>query len=545
MAVVKMERRIPFSEKKRRVDSLIQALGLDMCCNTIVGGHEKRGLSGGEKKRANIACEMLAEPSILLLDEPTSGLDSTYAYSMVQQLRNLCNTRGIAVVASIHQPSSDLFHSFDSLLALSLGLTVYSGPVGGLVGYLEKAGLPCPSYYNPADHLMNQSVLGESSSRLRKLWSDREIESTVQVNGKAGFHDVMDTDKPVAHMSATKSLNFCHHSSYPSSWLTQFAAILWRTFKNSKAIILSTHMTSTIIFIALIVGFAYFQMPHTEQYINDRYGLVFFTLLYLMFMSAFTNLVTFAAERNVVNKERASGLYHVSAYYAAKSIAELPIQFLLPSLFFNIIYWLSGLHKLPEDIGMYFALWLVSLLMITAGSSVGSFFGAYFIDTGVAIMYMPVLILAWILFGGFYSRLFPSWLVWVSYLSPLNYGFDAGLQVVFTGNMVIQCRPNNNSIFIDCSNGVSTNVTGLDVLRSGDIIIDFPLWFNLLLLFLTVVLFRSLAYLTLRFLNRPNNLVTRTKQKIHNIVWTRYNRYKERLMYFCSKRYSYSTQSDI
>ena len=543
MAVVKMERKIPLSEKKRRVDDIIQALGLDMCCNTIMGGPGKRGLSGGEKKRANIACEMLAEPAILLLDEPTSGLDSTYAYTMVKKLRNLCNAKGISIVASIHQPSSELFHSFDSLLALSLGRTVYSGPIRDLVGYLEKSGLPCPSYYNPADHLMNQSVEEESSNKLRKLWEKRESDSTVMMNGKLGFHDVMDPDKPVAHLSATKSLNLCHHTHYPSSWLTQFAAILWRTFKNSKALIISTHMTSTMIFISLIVGFAYFQMPHTEEYINDRYGLVFFVLLYLTFMAAFNNLITFAAERNVVNKERASGLYHVSAYYAAKSIAELQIQFVLPSLFFNISYWLSGLHKLPEDLGLYFGLWAMLLLLVTSGSSVGSFFGAYFVDTGIALLYMPVLILAWMLFGGFYSRLLPSWLVWFSYLSPINYGFDGSLQVVFTENMVIQCRGNNNSIFGVCNQGLATNITGLDVLRSGEIVIDFPLWVNILVLFLTIVLFRTLAYLTLRFLNRPNNLVTRTKQKLHNIVWTRYNLVKERLVYSCSRRETYCTQA--
>ena len=543
MAVVKMERQIPFSEKKRRVDGLIQALGLQLCCNTIVGGPGKRGLSGGEKKRANIACEMLAEPSILLLDEPTSGLDSTFAFTMVQQLRNLCTSKGIAIVASIHQPSSDLFHSFDSLLSLSLGRSVYSGPVRELTGYLEAAGLPCPAFYNPADHLMNQSVLEASSSRLRELWANRERESAVRVNGKTGFREAIDPEQPVALLSATKSLNVCRSSHYPSSWLTQFAAILWRTFKNSKSLIISTHMTAAMLSIAVFVGFAYVQMPHQERYINDRYGCVFFILLYLTFMSAFNNLITFSAERNVVNKERASGLYHVSAYYAAKSIAELQIQFVLPSLFFNIIYWMSGLHQLPQDLGMYFALWLVILLMVTAGSSVGSFFGAFFTDPGIAIMYMPVVIMAWMLFAGFYSRLIPSWLIWVSYLSPINYGFDAGLQVVFTENMVIQCRGRNDSIFQTCNSGMQSNITGLEVLRAGDVTIDFSLWLNILLLLLTTVLFRTLAYLTLRFLNRPNNIITRTQQKMHNIVWSRYSLFKERLMYSCSRRHSYSTQA--
>ncbi|KAI6657322.1 hypothetical protein LOD99_70 [Oopsacas minuta] len=543
MAIVKMERKISFKDRKARVDELIKALGLEVCCNTIMGGPGGRGLSGGEKKRANIACEMLAEPSILLLDEPTSGLDSTYAFTMIKQLRNLCTKRGISIVASIHQPSSELFNSFDSLLALSLGRTVYSGPINGLVGYLANCGLPCPAYYNPADHLMNKSVEEASSSKLMKLWGERQ--NPVNLNGsivRNGFSDVFDSNQPVKHMSATHKFNLCHRTHYPNSWFVQFAAILWRTFKNSKTLIVSTHMISTMIAIGFILGVTYFRMPHTEANVNDRYGILFFLFIYVLFMSAFSNLITFAAERNVVDKERASGLYHISAYYVAKSLAELPIQFFLPSLFFNICYWLSGVAWLPEDLGLYFALWLVLLLLVTTGSSVGSFFGAYFIDTSISILYMPVLVLAWMLFGGFYSRNFPDWLNWLTYISPVNYGFDASLQLIFTENMIIQCRPNNNSLFADCNQGLVTNITGLDVLARGDITIDFPLWLNILLLLLTIVLFRLLAYLSIRFLNRPNNLITRTKQKITNIFWKQYNTLKEKLLHGCSRRYTYQTQ---
>ena len=538
MAVVKMDGKIPFKSKKARVDEIINALGLENCCNTIMGGPGKRGLSGGEKKRANIACEMLADPSILLLDEPTSGLDSTYAFSMVKRLRNLCKMNGISILASIHQPSSELFHSFDTLLALSLGYTVYSGPISGLVGYLSGCGLPCPSYYNPADHLMNKSVEEDSRNKLKKLWVEKEKAAVV----RNGFHSGTYSSQPLEHLAAPRESHLCNRTHYATSWFVQFAAILWRTFKNSKTIIVSTHMVVTMIFIGFIIGFAYFRMPHTEEHINDRYGLVFFLVIYMTFMTAFSNLITFAAERNVVNKERASGLYHVSAYFFAKSVAELPIQFFLPSLFFNIAYWFSGLQLLPDDLGLFFVLWLLMLLIVTAGSSIGSFFGAFFVDMGVALLYMPVLILGWMLFAGFYSRNLPIWLNWLGYLSPLNYGFDAGLQLVFTENVVIQCRPNNNSLFEGCNQRLVTNFTGLDVITNGDVTIDFPIWVNILALFITIVLFRTMAYLTLRFLNRPNNLITRTQQKISNITWKQYISLREKVVYCCSRRRTYKTQ---
>ena len=544
MAVVKMDGKVPYKDKKSRVEEIINALGLENCCNTIMGGPGKRGLSGGEKKRANIACEMLADPSILLLDEPTSGLDSSYAFNMVKRLRDLCKTDGISIVASIHQPSSELFQSFDSLLALSLGYTVYSGSISGLVEYLAECDLPCPSYYNPADHLMNKSVEEESRNKLKKLWIEKE-NTGVKVNGSVvcnGFHNGMISNQPLENLSAPRKFNVCNRSHYATSWFVQFAAILWRTFKNSKTIIVSTHMTVTMIFIGFIIGFAYFRMPHTEAHINDRNGLIFFLIIHMIFTTAFSNMIIFAAERNVVNKERASGLYHVSAYYVAKSVAELPIQFFLPSLFFNIAYWFSGLQLLPDDLGLFFVLWLLMLLIVTTGNSVGSFFGAYFVDSGIAFLYIPVLLLGWMLFAGFYSRNLPIWLNWLGYLSPLNYGFDAALQLVFTENVVIQCRTNNNSLFEGCNQGLVTNFTGLDVIAVGDITIDFPLWVNLLALFFTIFLFQTLAYMSLRFLNRPNNLITRTKQKISNITWKQYISLRKKLIYCCSRRHTYVTQ---
>ena len=57
--------------KRERVNTVITALGLDSCKNTIVGGFFRKGISGGERKRTSVGHELLINPSLLLLDEPT------------------------------------------------------------------------------------------------------------------------------------------------------------------------------------------------------------------------------------------------------------------------------------------------------------------------------------------------------------------------------------------------------------------------------------------------------------------------------------------
>lgn len=61
------------AEKRERVCTVISALGLDACKDTIVGGFFRKGISGGERKRCSVGHELLINPSLLLLDEPTSG----------------------------------------------------------------------------------------------------------------------------------------------------------------------------------------------------------------------------------------------------------------------------------------------------------------------------------------------------------------------------------------------------------------------------------------------------------------------------------------
>ena len=85
------------------VERIIDSLGLSAIRNSKVGTVEKRGISGGQRKRVNVGLEMVMEPSLLILDEPTSGLDSTSSQFVLKALRREAFV-GVNVGVVLHQP---------------------------------------------------------------------------------------------------------------------------------------------------------------------------------------------------------------------------------------------------------------------------------------------------------------------------------------------------------------------------------------------------------------------------------------------------------
>lgn len=60
--------------------------------DTAVGSVQKKGISGGERKRTSIAYELIANPSVVIIDEPTTGMDSFTSLSIMKMLQDLAKT---------------------------------------------------------------------------------------------------------------------------------------------------------------------------------------------------------------------------------------------------------------------------------------------------------------------------------------------------------------------------------------------------------------------------------------------------------------------
>lgn len=185
-AELRLPRSTSAAERETLVNNVILELGLKECANTLVGDSMHKGLSGGEKRRLSIGIQLLANPSLLFLDEPTTGLDAHSAFLLVQTCRRLAH-KGRTLVMSIHQPRSDIFFLFDSVVVLSRGQTVYSGPTSGIVDHFQSLGYPFPEHMNPADHIIDLAAVDtrtpeqeeESAQRVQMLvdaWKSREAE---------------------------------------------------------------------------------------------------------------------------------------------------------------------------------------------------------------------------------------------------------------------------------------------------------------------------------------------------------------------------------
>ncbi len=114
-------------EIDRRISKVLAELEISGTRNVQIGSPERKGISGGQRKRVNLAMELLTEPSLLCLDEPTSGLASEDALNVIQLLRKL-GDGGRTILLTIHQPSLQIYRLLDNTLYLADGELVYYGP---------------------------------------------------------------------------------------------------------------------------------------------------------------------------------------------------------------------------------------------------------------------------------------------------------------------------------------------------------------------------------------------------------------------------------
>jgi ABC-type multidrug transport system ATPase subunit len=481
----------PSSKKRRKrkqdaADAIVDALGLQRARDVPVGGAFAffgRGVSGGERKRVAVAVEMLTEPSVLILDEPTSGLDATVALRLVRTLADLAkgaatvssrddglnerrNEDGRTIILTIHQPSSRVVKEFDATLFLARGRRAFYGDARGIRAYFASMNAYQDFGTNPAEFCVDvcNGEIGEyvgtdasragvnSHAKTFMLLCTDDAERVVDIvaarsekclgrvarDGTVGATEKIVAFDAYEHLVTPLPKSNTSPPRFAVSWCAQTRVLLRRSLLSRRGVLFDALKTTQVVVVALLVGFLWFQRGAIVGVaaVGDVAGFLFFELLFLSFLTLFGSLFTFPDERAVICKERQSGAVRVSAYFVARSLADVPLDLFPPTLFVAIAYWLAGLRR---DAAAFFAHVLLVYLAVLVASSLGLFVGATFPNTKQAQTVASVVMLAVMLTGGFYFDETPRWLDWTKKTSFINHAYAALLKTQFPDGGTFAC----------------------------------------------------------------------------------------------------------
>jgi ABC-type multidrug transport system ATPase subunit len=158
-------------EIRQRTLQVLTDLGIDDIGDRQIGSPEMKVISGGQRKRVNIAMELLSDPNVLFLDEPTSGLSSYDALQVIRLLRRLA-TSGKTVILTIHQPSLDIYKEFDNLIMVSRDK---GQGTSGALSYYGPAYPDSIQFFNPnrgGEELSPEMLLDGLAKQPTSLWVD-------------------------------------------------------------------------------------------------------------------------------------------------------------------------------------------------------------------------------------------------------------------------------------------------------------------------------------------------------------------------------------
>ncbi|SPN79811.1 ABC2 type transporter superfamily protein [Brazilian cedratvirus IHUMI] len=465
---------------KERTEELLEKLSLQRCADTPVGGPTVRGVSGGERKRTNIAVEIVHKPPLIFLDEPTSGLDSATSVKLISYLRELAN-QGHTVLLTIHQPSSFIFDLFDRIMLMTTGgYLAYDGSPQRFLSHMEEEGFPaCADHINPAEYMIEQVSAEQNKHLVRNLIDKMQVRE----------RRVDSFDQEMQEMEGATKVKL---DKYAIPFYLQLLMLTWRSFKQRRKELLTWFYCLQITVISVVFGCVWFQLKDREASIPSRGGFFFYSVVFWTIQGAILSIYSFAPERNVVEKERSSATYRLSAYFLGKILGELPVEVVLPLLFCTITYWMIGLSDTAQG---YFLYLLILLLTLFMNSSMGILLSSIITDTSKSVRFAGTLGMCSSALASFLvsSGDIPIWFSWSRWLSIVKYPYEALMiaDLDFVGHEFAPASP---------SAYTSNPITGQDVLdRYG---VDTTFWGDMLFLVGMTLTMRVLSYLALRTLNK-------------------------------------------
>ncbi|XP_052208170.1 ABC transporter G family member 9 [Diospyros lotus] len=435
-ALLRLPNSLSKEEKTTHAEAIITQLGLTKCKNSVIGGPFLRGVSGGERKRVSIGQEMLINPSLLFLDEPTSGLDSTTAQRIVSTLVELANG-GRTVVMTIHQPSSRLFYMFHKVLLLSEGNPLYFGKAAEAMDYFSSVGYAPLVAMNPSDFMLDLAN-GIPSSDSRE-----EPKAVKQMLVSAFKNKLAENLKAEAEETGPcrcEELEVKQSARWTTTWWQQFSVLLRRGMKERKHESFSVLKIGQVLVVALLSGLLWWQSD--VSHLQDQIGLLFFYSGFWGFFPLFQAIFTFPQERMMLEKERSSGMYRLSSYFMARTIGDLPMELVLPTVFVTITYWMAGLKPTAAN---FFETLFSLLYSVLVSQGLGLALGAAVMDQKSATILGSVIMLSFLLAGGYYVQHVPDFIEWIKYISISQHTYKLLLGAQYKPHDTYPCAGAANS----------------------------------------------------------------------------------------------------
>jgi len=377
-ARLRLPESVSMQHKLDRVEQVLQILHLEKCADTIMGYSEASNISGGERKRVGIAMELVTNPSIIFLDEPTSGLDTFTAYTVCRTLKDLA-LAGRTVVATIHQPSSDVFHMFDNLLLLANGQIMYQDKAAHVVNYFGERGFPCPHFSNPADHIFMRILNDQDAMSVEaRATSQQSVHKFMDEYSRSELKGLIES------RCAETGIGVDITQVQSVAGLSTQIVVLFARSKNNvirNRMILRAKIGQCFFF-GLLVGLVYRDLATNQRGIQDRNGALFFISINVVMAATFGVLSAFVSERNVFERERSIGMYSTLAYFLSKYVMELPHNLIFPFIQANIAFFLMGLQM---EVAKWIAFCVTFVVLNNLGNSLGISLSCVFETLEVAL----------------------------------------------------------------------------------------------------------------------------------------------------------------
>ncbi|TPX32375.1 hypothetical protein SmJEL517_g04537 [Synchytrium microbalum] len=450
----RMPRGTTDAEHRARVDQVLQQLRLSHIADTYIGDELVRGVSTGEKKRTEIATEMVASPRVMFLDEPTSGLDDYGAKFTMQLVLQYVKAENVTVVTVIHQPSEAVFNLFDSCLLLGAGRTCYFGPIPAAREFYATMGHPVPELTNAIEHYLD--VIAAAPLDSASYYASSAV-------GQA--NDA--TLKNLILASSGQSLPQLDFSDnlYETTVFRQFYLNLVRTiqrYRRNPSTSFGRVFVSSCI--SLIFGAIFWRVSsdHSIGGLRNATSLVS-ALAFLPAFTAGAAIPQFLEDRALYIQETASAFYSPMPYYLAYSLVENTVTMVVTLIQATIVFYMAQLN--PTYFGLFIAMLIMQSWISTASTQMISAWSKTLVQAYTALISYGLVLF---LFSGGQSgnqQLSPvlAWIPYISYwrwtVQYLLYQTTRGYVLICDPTSIIPLPMNGIIPIIDASVGASLNST--------------------------------------------------------------------------------------